>query len=380
MRWISTKESVQNGEISVLAVIETVLAVSVSLFLAIWYQTVWHILLGACISPLLLLRTDRSAAKGVAYYDGLEASSVGKFYDSVVDYRASSIWAGVLQFLLIVGVMIPTLSLALLAIRGFATLQSAVKHPLEAFRAIPDNWRRVCLSIDSRHSPVFLPAPLHGPQTNLGTLYELFEDRIQSKDRRELFTVALLLIVLAPVLMPPMLYRWSLKATAVIWFPLLWAVRPVGKQEHDLRTRLSLLKDSELFFVVRVVSVAALVAFLAKIYVHVEVSAFARWWNAQAFGKLLTIYVQPGEIPIWQAAIAVNSALAMGIWFFIRAALRRIELDVPWSQRRVEGVLSATLAMRRVLTTYTIICLFYVYGRAACTWDWPPLGSKLFPW
>ena len=58
----STRESVENGETSALAIIETVL----SLRLAISVLESWrHVLIGVCLAPFLLLRTERATELGI---------------------------------------------------------------------------------------------------------------------------------------------------------------------------------------------------------------------------------------------------------------------------------------------------------------------------
>ncbi len=36
--------------------------------------------------------------------------------------------------------------------------------------------------------------------------------------------------------------------------------------------------------------------------------------------------------------------------------------------------------VRRLLTSYTILCVGYLYLREAVTWQLPPLGGRPFPW
>ena len=47
---------------------------------------------------------------------------------------------------------------------------------------------------------------------------------------------------------------------------------------------------------------------------------------------------------------------------------------------RVEPLLAWSLFVRRLLTTYTILCVGYLYVREASTWNLPELGGKPFPW
>ncbi len=69
MRFHSTLESVEAGEVSVLAVLETVLAVSVALYVAFRFDYTMHIAFGAIVAPFLMLRTTRSTLLGVRSLD-----------------------------------------------------------------------------------------------------------------------------------------------------------------------------------------------------------------------------------------------------------------------------------------------------------------------
>lgn len=64
MRWHSTPESVQNGEPTWLAILETVGAVILYWGVAWWFDTHVHLLGSICAAPLLLLRSPASTEKG----------------------------------------------------------------------------------------------------------------------------------------------------------------------------------------------------------------------------------------------------------------------------------------------------------------------------
>ena len=67
MRLVSTRESIDRGEITLLAIVETLVAVLVLIGLSVWFDSVkW--LAGACaLAPLLLLRTDDSVQRGLRW-------------------------------------------------------------------------------------------------------------------------------------------------------------------------------------------------------------------------------------------------------------------------------------------------------------------------
>src|SRR4051812_34345037 len=67
MRIVSTRASAATGEITLLAISESIFftAISISLY---WYSGhISHIALAACVSPFLLLRTERSNALGIKF-------------------------------------------------------------------------------------------------------------------------------------------------------------------------------------------------------------------------------------------------------------------------------------------------------------------------
>lgn len=66
--WWSAAQTVHRGDISVLAIVETIAATSLSLWVAIRYQTISHLVVGACVAPLLLLRTEQSVRLGLKWF------------------------------------------------------------------------------------------------------------------------------------------------------------------------------------------------------------------------------------------------------------------------------------------------------------------------
>ena len=180
--------------------------------------------------------------------------------------------------------------------------------------------------------------------------------------------------------LPALLYRWSLKSTAIIWFPLLWALRPVGPSDELLKVRLRLFEKSDLFRFVLFVSAVALLLFTSKLILWNELIQASNTWNESIGGRILTIHVAPGAIEWWQIATALNSTIAIGLWLYVRSCLRHDEAGVPRRETVVERLLASGLFVRRLLTSYTILCVGYLYLREAVTWQLPPLGGKPFPW
>lgn len=66
--WRATLASRAAGQWSVLACVETLLAVALYWWIAIRYGTHWHLVSSVFIAPLLLLRSPESIAAGVRWF------------------------------------------------------------------------------------------------------------------------------------------------------------------------------------------------------------------------------------------------------------------------------------------------------------------------
>lgn len=381
MRWVSNRESVREGEPSVLAIAETLIAMGLTLWIAVHFGTVKHVVIGACIAPFLLLRTDDSAMLGLR---------TAKWIDDWRSFPPD----------IITTVLTPPGLLMLVLVRMFATVGTIFRTPAAVIRAIPRNWRRITVATDSFHSPQVLPMPddpAHLDDVNLSVgSFDVFKLVVFFRVARPsesfigkgvrfwivypIFLLVVWLFIVPIVSLPPFLYRWSLKSTAIIWFPLLWALRPVGPGDEPLKVRLSLFEKSDLLRIVLFVSAAALLLFAGKLIFWNELAQASNTWNESIGGRILTIHVAPGVIEWWQIATALNSAIAIGLWLYVRSCLRHDEAGVPRRETVVESLLAWGLFVRRLLTSYTIVCVGYLYLREAVTWQLPPLGGKLFPW
>jgi hypothetical protein len=67
VRW-STRESIDNDVPSVMAIVETILAVPAYWAISLYYETYWPLLLSLLVAPLVLLRSDESVALGVRWF------------------------------------------------------------------------------------------------------------------------------------------------------------------------------------------------------------------------------------------------------------------------------------------------------------------------
>ena len=175
MRLVSTPESVRQNEPSVLAIAETILACGFSFWLALRYGTWWHVAVGASIAPFLLLRTDSSCELGLVTFNRI----LRPFATSDSPFSERTRWLG----------LVPVAAFGSLFSKIYATVLTLCFRPIESVGAVPENWSRLVLSIDLRHSPEFIPVPL-GPSQALS------ENKLDPRVYR-LFKFSILIFVLS---------------------------------------------------------------------------------------------------------------------------------------------------------------------------------------
>lgn len=365
-RWVSTPESIKANQPSALAIAETLGAMAVSVWIAVTWDTYLHIAIAASIAPFLLMRTDESCIRGsdMAYklvsppHDVLERISEAAGFRLVILRMARLLWNGV------------WFPIALALARIATWVATLVQHPLVALAAIPGNWEHATVVLDSKKWPDILPTPREGRGAeaffDVGFLLEE--------------TTVLWWVVFSPVILSAFVYRWSLKSTAIIWFPLLWAMRAIRKAGKSFPDYLSAYVRSPTNVIVLCVSIAAIIAFLTKLILWNEWAGFVDWWNGSPLRHFLSLYVTPAEIQWWQVAVFANSIIAIAMYLLAVQWLVLKKYRQITTETLPQGVFRIGLFIRPILSCYTIACTLYITVLAAFDWNWPELGTKLFPW
>ena len=358
MLWVSSKESVTKGEVSILAIFETLLAIALVFYLSAHFNTLRWLAVAMFVSPLLLLRTEKSTRQGIEWFNAWTDSMF-------VFLRRFGRSAGPLTIVPFLGCAVATA----FAARVCATIVGAVRSPVAAVSAVPKNWFRVTATIDSLVTPELVPDHPH----------DAFSAATSDLRRATSYERVWAFITL-PIFLPAFFYRWSLKATSIIYAPLVFVAYSTFSEGADLRTKLELIKRGDLSRIRVWYGVIAIAAFLVKLVLMMHLPGFADWWNGHPVSRFLALYVAPAEIPKWQLAELANSLLAIGAMLFARRALLGYELQHPWPEVPVKRLLGFVSGLRWVLALYAILCTGYITMRAAQHWHWPMLGEKWIPW
>ena len=120
-----------------------------------------------------------------------------------------------------------------LIIRLYATM----RHPLTGLSQLPQNWRETLLVIDCAHPPELLPqASTINPALSVKGAWG------NQRDAKGAIRISILILIPTWYL-PALAYRWSLKASAWLWFPLALALTPPlhSQKAQDSRRNMAIL-------------------------------------------------------------------------------------------------------------------------------------------
>jgi len=325
-----------------MAVVETVLAIAASIWIATLSNTLAYMAIAASLSPFLLLRSEESAQLGVRWFNLFAPSKVNK-----VDLSANAwVWL--------------TLLVLSLLIRVIATLC----HPFKGIQSIPKNWVRAVLCSDLATPVELVPGTgsvrevlqkysyedldvdavfmivMFAIFLSLGAAVKFFETLLPNSLLSAVsvffafvffFGASLMALGLTCYIVAHM-YRFSLKSTALIWLPLVYVVHVAYDKSLTLSGRLEEMQRSALWRLIRFISWVTLALLAAKI---VFLPSVINWWNQQVWTRVINVYVMPNQIHGWHIAAGLNSVIALvGYYYFIDRAPLRIR-DGSWNESQV---------------------------------------------
>ena len=325
MRFHSTPQSVLNGEITKLAIIECVVAVALYVGIGVYFHTFRHLAVPVAVAPLMLFRTKASVRWGLDKY--AHAVRVVKlryhpYLLAVATLTRRSNHRKVITIALIPGYVFIFGAVAVsgAVIRVAATMYWTLRKPLYTLGSMPQNWVRQGFCTDLFYPPEILPLeavygnqyeavetfatlfrekeinPLSegelrrlkaaemNPELSLEEL-ELFiqeqklrllkaiDDRTRSIEKHY-HTVLLLLFTIFGYL-PSIFYRISFKATSLIYSPFTWvalvtlpsplSVKLGLNPPEFVEVRLKRIKDGEMEKTGRALSLLLLGLLAAKL-------------------------------------------------------------------------------------------------------------------
>jgi len=342
MRFHSTQESVDNGEITLLAIIECLVAVAIYVFVAIHFQTFRYLAVAVCLAPLTLFRTDASVRWGITKYKQI----------SYFGEKLSSFWG--MFFIACV------VALAGVLIRVTSMLLWAIRSPLDTLKSVPQNWLRQSFCTDLFYPVEFVPGERTMPREvpTFETLF-LFLERDKKWSKRLGF-----IFLLSPFLclgyLPSLFYRLSFKATSLAYAPFVWVARATLGSGDSVKLRLTQITKGELEKTRRWLSglvAAALAAKFALSRGWVDVAAVLAKFPSKRFVESLLV---PHVWPWWVVTLGIDALLTFSLLYYADAALARLEDQHAWREETVATVVSSVSFLRASLSIITMSHFFAV--------------------
>lgn len=378
IRLYSTSASAAEGQLTVLALVETVAASGLALWYAWSVGSATHLFVAALLTPFLLLRTPYSSEFTVELIQRAVAS-----FDVP---RLRHLMAGLLV------VLIGPIVIASKVIGLAATL---VRHPLETAASIPRNWFRVVAAQDTAHQPEVVPFIDQIPDVIpalkfyewLGGFTEAWSERRTLQ--RIAFLAALCLIGLA-IYLPALIYRFSVKSTAAVYLPFIWIARGSGRSTMTVAQWVELLRHDLLeiwrrWYAIATAVVLFVIPLWAFLFVHDAWVSFMRAVGTHehdlvsAAGEIF-VFVTPNaiDIKVWHLARLANVAITVWLWYYLRKTALRLSFG-PIDERRTESLVSAALLARGMLGLFVIACTLVILGRAVPWEELPKVNVVWWP-
>jgi hypothetical protein len=367
----STPASIAAGAPSWLAICETLLATAISAYVVASHHVI-PAFVAATVAPLLLLRTDTSTRLGIAW---LEKAHDRLLHERKFEYHQPrrfphTLW--ILVTLVRLSIRYGTVAIISVPIKIAVTTWSAIRHPIVALQAIPRNWLTVALCMDTLHPPELVPgyesSHVECEDLKFTTLRRI---TIGDPGMQMWFRIAAFLAIL-PMHVPALVYRWSLKSTALVYAPVVWVAYRATAIKRELW--LAQLVESSMSKIARWV--------VAFFMLPVVLSWLAGTWMAMlvepifknAFGIGITVEVADRVLgvlrispvwPWWRVGAVVAFVAVYTVHFMAEAIKRRCEYEAVHPARY--SWLSIFVFLRGVSGYYLIICSWCLLGVRAIT-------------
>ena len=363
MRFRSTPESAENLEPTWLAIIETIASIGIYLWIGLeWGFQIWA--WAVLTAPWMLFRSKCSIEWGLKLHallhdlaeDMTERNEL--YIDIETDSKLRTIRKGVPISIFIVTALL-AITASLFVIRLVTTIVCMLKRPYLVIQGAPRNWIRQTICTDTYRPPEIIPG-------EISSKHSILRDAISSlkmlpkRDRFvEVWATALLLPAIIGYI-PPLIYRVSFKATAIIYAPFIWVAHSATDEKLTLVKRLKQYTEGAREKLRRKFSMAVLGVLAAKlgvVYGLVEVDTLLK--KVGGSKKALEM-LGAKDWQWWQATLAIEVALTFVILYFCDAAIPRIDDERPaWKESIVSSSLSSLVFVRGALAIVTMSAGFF---------------------
>ncbi len=414
--WLySTPESVEAGDVSLLAITETVVATLIVVYFALWRNSLFLIALTTLAAPSLLLRTKESQKMGLELFQKLFkcfSPGLNSRFD-IVTYHyiyndSTNIFCVLLIFLLTAIFSFLAFAASVVA-KVIATAACLFRNPLGTLLAIPKNCRRICFSLDLAHAPEIVPGieiadiselKIFGRSADkylkINVMTTTFRPSMQKGVWLSVYYITVSITLLSTVYLPSILYRISLKSTSLAYLPLIWSIRrnlspgdgvkaKVGDVIEDGMERLSRWYALIVIgFFTTIPGALLLLSDSMRAQLSGTVAPFISSAISPVLGyQLLKIvsFVTPDgvEIGSWHLTRLAGAFVTIWLYNYARKIRRRIDNGIPLSAD-VERRIGVAAFIRSLLGIWTSVCSVGIILTAVRWYELPAVVIRWFPW
>ena len=373
--WTSSVESADRLQFSVLALVETLVAVGLSFFVWFYYDFYYHIIIGLIFSPLYFLKVNVSETKALIFfnkYGTVIKNFPMRLYLSmlfilsiflIAEYSLYAFAVAALPLLLQILFwslfIFPLYSvLMILFISIIIKLFFTVKYfSLKNILMIPKNLFKLILATDILHPLEILPGiSKTTSEYRFGGIIKSFIHNIKKSNK------FFLIITIIPMLLntlffflllsiPTLIFRYSLKSTSWIYLPLIWLIQPQDRQ--NLTTKLKIESKNFIAYLMFFYSLIVVFVFTFPplIFPHTELGVYLQ---TLAIPKTLKTIFFAYEFNLWHLTRFLSALITIVFMVSFTKILIRRENGEPSYSDFWGAKLLSLRDIRSILTLITL--------------------------
>jgi len=270
----------------------------------------------------------------------------------------------VFGIVVLVAVVVGSLIIKFAATTFTCFQQLLLRRSGTCLHVIPLNWYRIVLATDMRHPPELLPG-IESPR------YQALIDKLSDvrfgkwmrglTTQSDVFGKMLVGIIAIILFLPALLYRWSLKSSALFYLPFLWIIGTPARRHRlqlHLDEQLTLWKESALAMIGLIYAFIVVIFFTAlPLFFRIKLQHLALPQNELI--DLIVPFFMTFEWEAWHVARLLGALITIGTWFYVDKILiqRRFRQEVGDTEAQV---IFHLLRVRQLLSLFTLGCGFYV--------------------
>ncbi|MGD9623625.1 MAG: hypothetical protein AB7U51_03105 [Arcobacter sp.] len=311
MVWHSSEASIQNREISFLAILEIVLAISLYWGIAVYYDFYLHIIMSVFLTPFLLLKSKESISYSLDFF-----AKSANFKISLLSFQKKVenflIAIFIILMIYIFGIyeinfwntIILSLSamlfaqvIAIIFIISIIKVVSIVKYILKGIYNININWFNFCFVIDVSKIPELIPNIETDERISNDFKLSFFMENI--KKERSKINVLIRILVFIAMYISSIFYRFSIKSTFWFYIPLLFLVKTPSIIENNSQKVGEFLSSLYETYLAKFRFILALITLILFAYSYFNYVDFANL-NIPFTQFLILFYIDISNFEIWR--------------------------------------------------------------------------------